>query len=266
MTNPDGSIYQKTRYMPYGGKRDEGPGITATSYLFTDQELDAESGLYNYDARLYDPVVGRFVSADTVIPKIYSSQAVDRFAYTLNNPIKYTDPSGHFVACATAIGYGLVEAAVSLGALTAAAVIGDWLGDLVNEARSKAEPKDEPNVPANASNKTKSKDKRAADKERTDKQKSDNKHKGDSEEAHNDQKNAGSLELSDKEQGIKSGYPEQSAHKTKTNLKEKMKKEAQEELDKMKNEQNANQNTNNSEPGGEGGNTNNQGETTNEPI
>jgi RHS repeat-associated protein len=50
--------------MPFGGKRGEGAGITSTAYKFTDQELDKESGLYNYDARLYDPIIGRFISAD----------------------------------------------------------------------------------------------------------------------------------------------------------------------------------------------------------
>jgi RHS repeat-associated protein len=81
--------------MPFGGKRGEGTGITASNYLFTDQELDKESGLYNYDARLYDPIVGRFISADEVVPDWFNSQSLNRYAYCVNNPLIYTDPSGH---------------------------------------------------------------------------------------------------------------------------------------------------------------------------
>jgi RHS repeat-associated protein len=82
--------------MPFGGKRGEGTGITASNYLFTDQELDRESGLYNYDARLYDPIAGAFVSADTVVPDWFDSQSFNRFAYCRNNPLKYKDPTGHW--------------------------------------------------------------------------------------------------------------------------------------------------------------------------
>jgi RHS repeat-associated protein len=95
VTDADGEAREQTRYMPFGGKRGDGAGITASNYLFTDQELDKESGLYNYDARLYDPIIGRFVSADTVVPGKYKSQAHDRYAYVLNNPLVYVDPTGH---------------------------------------------------------------------------------------------------------------------------------------------------------------------------
>ncbi|MCP4749187.1 MAG: RHS repeat-associated core domain-containing protein, partial [Desulfobacteraceae bacterium] len=95
ITDASGKLKEKSRYMPFGGKRGEGAGISSSSYQFTDQELDKESGLYNYDARLYDPIIGRFASADTIVPGLYNSQAFDRYAYTLNNPLKYTDPSGH---------------------------------------------------------------------------------------------------------------------------------------------------------------------------
>jgi len=56
-----------------------------------------EFGLKYYGARFYDSAVGRFVSADTVIPQSQGTQAYDRYAYTSNNPIKYTDPTGHFI-------------------------------------------------------------------------------------------------------------------------------------------------------------------------
>ena len=48
-----------------------------------------------YNARWYDPQLGRFTQADTIIPGAGNSSAWDRYAYTLNNPLRYTDPSGH---------------------------------------------------------------------------------------------------------------------------------------------------------------------------
>ncbi|RME57530.1 hypothetical protein D6779_08480, partial [Candidatus Parcubacteria bacterium] len=48
-----------------------------------------------YNARWYDPQLGRFAQADTLIPGAAGPLAWDRYAYTLNNPLRYTDPGGH---------------------------------------------------------------------------------------------------------------------------------------------------------------------------
>ncbi len=50
-----------------------------------------------YNARWYDPQLGRFTQVDTIIPGAGNLSAWDRYAYTLNNPLRYTDPSGHMV-------------------------------------------------------------------------------------------------------------------------------------------------------------------------
>ena len=63
--------------------------------FYTDQELDSENGLYNYNARLYDPFIGRFISPDTIVPQPYNPQSLNRYSYILDNPLIYTDPSGH---------------------------------------------------------------------------------------------------------------------------------------------------------------------------
>ena len=45
-------------------------------------------------ARDYDPRLGRWLSADTIVPNPANSQSFNRYAYVYNNPLKYTDPSG----------------------------------------------------------------------------------------------------------------------------------------------------------------------------
>ncbi len=48
------------------------------------------------NARIYDPTIGRFLSADTIIPYMYNTQSFNRYSYVRNNPLKYIDPSGHW--------------------------------------------------------------------------------------------------------------------------------------------------------------------------
>ena len=56
-------------YMAFGLERNSTTQLPTMNYRYTDQELDKGTGLYNYDARLYDPGIGMFVSADSVAPK-----------------------------------------------------------------------------------------------------------------------------------------------------------------------------------------------------
>jgi len=57
--------------------------------------------LLYYHARYYDPTLARFVSADSVVPGqadtagTANPQELNRYSYVNNNPLKYTDPSGH---------------------------------------------------------------------------------------------------------------------------------------------------------------------------
>lgn len=62
---------------------------------YTGQKLDEDTGLYFYGSRYYDPELARFIQADTVVPSATTSQALNRYAYVKNNPLKFTDPTGH---------------------------------------------------------------------------------------------------------------------------------------------------------------------------
>ena len=73
-----------------------------TDKQFTSQTRLAEGyvgTLYDYVARAYDPILGRFISADTIVPGVGNPAAFNRYMYVLGNPLGRTDPSGHG-ACA----------------------------------------------------------------------------------------------------------------------------------------------------------------------
>ncbi len=93
-TNSSGGKVAELRYYPYGGTGFSS-GTTPTSYQFTGQRNDSSIGLYFYNARYYDPALGRFLSADTIIPSPGNPQSLNRYSYVLNSPLKYIDPTGH---------------------------------------------------------------------------------------------------------------------------------------------------------------------------
>ncbi|AGU98981.1 RHS repeat-associated core domain-containing protein [Vibrio campbellii] len=63
---------------------------------YTGHEQVDEIGLIHMNARMYDATLGRFISADSFIQAPSNSQSFNRYSYVQNNPMKYTDPSGHF--------------------------------------------------------------------------------------------------------------------------------------------------------------------------
>jgi RHS repeat-associated protein len=86
----------EVRYRAFGATRFTS-GTTPTSYRFTGQREEAALGLYFYNARWYDPVLGHFLSPDTVVPDPGNALDYHRYAYVRFNPLKYTDPSGHWL-------------------------------------------------------------------------------------------------------------------------------------------------------------------------
>ncbi|MES2654048.1 MAG: SpvB/TcaC N-terminal domain-containing protein [Bacteroidota bacterium] len=76
--------------MAFGGA---GSGITMRGYTMH-EHLEMFS-LINMNGRLYDPIVGRMLSADNYIQESENTQNYNRYSYCLNNPLKYTDPSGN---------------------------------------------------------------------------------------------------------------------------------------------------------------------------
>lgn len=63
---------------------------------YTGHEMLPEFGLINMNGRMYDPVLGRFLSPDDYVQMPESPQGFNRYSYCMNNPMKYVDPSGEF--------------------------------------------------------------------------------------------------------------------------------------------------------------------------
>ncbi len=78
---------------------------------FTGHEHLLPFGLINMNGRLYDPVMSMMLSPDNNIQMPKSSQNFNRYSYCLNNPLKYTDPTGEWVE---SVAFGVVGGAVNL--------------------------------------------------------------------------------------------------------------------------------------------------------
>jgi RHS repeat-associated protein len=82
------------------GKRTQGPSASGIAAGFSGGQHDA-TGLVHLNSRYYDPTLGHFISADTIVPDIYAPQALNRYAYALNDPATFNDPTGHSPDCET---------------------------------------------------------------------------------------------------------------------------------------------------------------------
>lgn len=142
-TDQNGNLQSRQEYDPWGNVRSGNVGETTLDY--TGQRRD-DTGLLFYNARYYDPAIGRFISADSVVLESevtgvgpatldldsnkgqmaltvdfhesqfreklqeeqhqgklgfgpVNPQALNRYSYVANNPLRYTDPTGHPFPC-----------------------------------------------------------------------------------------------------------------------------------------------------------------------
>ncbi len=93
------------------GMSSGGAGGMPTDFGFAGQRYDSSTGLIYMGARYYDPTLGRFISPDTIVQQRNDPQSYNRYAYARNNPLKYTDESGHCWGIASGLrnvpGYGV---------------------------------------------------------------------------------------------------------------------------------------------------------------
>ena len=94
LTDANGDPYQFFLNLPFGETMAEQHSQTEdyeTQYKFNGKELDAETGMYYYGARYYDPRVSIWMSTDPLMEKY---PEFNPYVYCLNNPINFVDPDG----------------------------------------------------------------------------------------------------------------------------------------------------------------------------
>ena len=91
--NGSGTVVETNHYYPFGSTF---ASSSVQPYKYNGKELDTANGLnwYDYGARHYDAVLGRWHVVDPLAEKYYSTSP---YGYCLNNPVKYIDPTGMFV-------------------------------------------------------------------------------------------------------------------------------------------------------------------------
>ena len=106
VANVDGTLKQELSYDAWGRLRNPdtqvaySPGTESALFLgrgYTGHEHLPQFGLINMNARLYDPVLGRFLSPDPYVQMPDFTQNFNRYSYCLNNPLVYIDASGEIV-------------------------------------------------------------------------------------------------------------------------------------------------------------------------
>jgi RHS repeat-associated protein len=113
-------------YDPWGARRSpDGQPADPASFQqqvghreFTGHEAIPDVGLVNMNGRVYDPMLGRFLSPDPEVQFVADLQSYNRYSYVLNNPLRYTDPTGYRIPAGA---HMLISLGLQLGGAIACA-------------------------------------------------------------------------------------------------------------------------------------------------
>jgi len=101
LVNEQGTVVERHSYDAWGRERNPNDWSSYTvtpgrlDRGFTGHEAIREFGLINMNGRVYDPILGRMLSPDNEVQDPFDSQSYDRYGYCINNPLRYTDPTGY---------------------------------------------------------------------------------------------------------------------------------------------------------------------------
>jgi RHS repeat-associated protein len=98
LRDPEGNPLNTYAYDIWGNVLAEGTQETIPNpFLYSGEYWDKTTELQYLRARWYDPSVGRFISEDTVEGQIDNPLSLNLYTYVQNNPLRYKDPTGHFM-------------------------------------------------------------------------------------------------------------------------------------------------------------------------
>jgi RHS repeat-associated protein len=133
ITDAAGAVIEKRLFDAWGaitsvkdGAGNVLAGLTILDRGYTGHEHLQSVGLINMNGRIYDPKLHRFLQPDNFVQDPFNTQNYNRYGYVLNNPLKYTDPSGEFAWVAVAVG-ALIGAIIGGTSYVVQAIqTGDW--------------------------------------------------------------------------------------------------------------------------------------------
>lgn len=139
LTDEQGKVLGGFKYDPWGVRRDDGPNPTPVvqnwSRGYTGHAEILQARYVHMNGRVYDPEIASFVSPDLVTQVLTDERTFNRYAYALDNPLKYTDPSGYwpswhdignvFSGVASAVGGVITQAGHDIGQALASG--GQWI-------------------------------------------------------------------------------------------------------------------------------------------
>lgn len=140
LSNQDGDMHEEFSYDAWGRQRDadtyeymahDGNVTNRYSQGFTGHEPIDCFDMVDMQGRIYDPVVGRFLSPDPFVQAPDNTQSLNRYAYCVNNPLSLTDPTGYnwmSDTFAAAVGIAVSLETAGLGAGIYGALISGALG------------------------------------------------------------------------------------------------------------------------------------------
>lgn len=106
ISDMNGAVVERRYYDAFGNIRNN-VGVSTQSYTawlgydtptsrgFTGHRTLIAAGVIHMGGRVYDALIGRFLSADPHIQSPLNSQSLNRYSYTVNNPLSFVDPSGY---------------------------------------------------------------------------------------------------------------------------------------------------------------------------
>ncbi|MBO6078374.1 MAG: RHS repeat-associated core domain-containing protein [Bacteroidaceae bacterium] len=100
----NGDLCYDVHYDVWGNREVGLPFYYSIERGFTGHDHIDGIGLIDMRGRMYDPALGRFLSPDAFVQSPTNPQNFNRYSYCLNNPLKYTDPSGESIIGAVALG------------------------------------------------------------------------------------------------------------------------------------------------------------------
>jgi len=109
VTDASGNVLQRNEYLPFGEPLTE----VESRFSFTGKEEDEKTGLLYFGSRYYSSELRQFTQPDTIQPDIYDPQQLNKYSYARNNPLKYTDPTGHWLHIAVGALIGAAIGAVA---------------------------------------------------------------------------------------------------------------------------------------------------------